>query len=87
MVILIGDFYQFPPVQGQPRNKNDQDGRLTWRQSKQVMILHEQTRQSRIYLAEAYSHEQELASPLMKIWSSLIPKLSHRSFPLILGIQ
>ncbi|KAJ5195495.1 uncharacterized protein N7498_008933 [Penicillium cinerascens] len=51
IVILMGDFYQFPPVQGQalwklPRNETDQDGKLIWSQFKQVIILHEQMRQA-----------------------------------------
>jgi hypothetical protein len=52
MVILMGDFCQFPPVQGQalwklPRNETDHDGKLIWSQFKQVIILHEQMRQAK----------------------------------------
>ncbi|KAJ5198759.1 uncharacterized protein N7498_007876 [Penicillium cinerascens] len=51
VVILMGDFYQFPPVQGQPlwkppRNETEQDGKLIWNQFKQVIILDEQMRQA-----------------------------------------
>jgi hypothetical protein len=51
VVILMGDFHQFPPVQGQPlwklpRNETEQDGKLIWSQFKQVIILHEQMRQA-----------------------------------------
>jgi hypothetical protein len=51
VVILMGDFHQFPPVQGQPlwklpRNETEQDGKLIWCQFKQVIILHEQMRQA-----------------------------------------
>ncbi|KAJ5318263.1 hypothetical protein N7476_004683 [Penicillium atrosanguineum] len=51
IVILMGDFYQFPPVQGQPlwkmpRSETDQEGKLIWSQFKQVIILHEQMRQA-----------------------------------------
>lgn len=51
VVILMGDFHQFPPVQGQPlwkipRSETDQDGKLIWNQFKQVVILDEQMRQT-----------------------------------------
>jgi hypothetical protein len=51
VVILMGDFHQFPPVQGQalwklPRNDTEQDGKLIWNQFQQVIILHEQMRQA-----------------------------------------
>lgn len=51
VVILMGDFHQFPPVQGQPlwkapRNDTEQDGKLIWNQFQQVVILDEQMRQA-----------------------------------------
>lgn len=53
IVILMGDFFQFPPVRGpalwkEPRrgNAEDEDGRLLWHQFKNVIILDEQMRQS-----------------------------------------
>lgn len=51
IVILMGDFHQFPPVQGQPlwripRNETEEDGKLIWAQFKQVIILDEQMRQA-----------------------------------------
>ncbi|KAJ5370019.1 uncharacterized protein N7496_006111 [Penicillium cataractarum] len=51
VVILMGDFYQFPPVQGQPlwkppRNETEQDGKLIWNQFEHVIILNEQMRQA-----------------------------------------
>ncbi|KAJ5367173.1 hypothetical protein N7541_001114 [Penicillium brevicompactum] len=51
VVILMGDFHQFPPVQGQalwklPRNDTEQNGKLIWNQFQQVIILHEQMRQA-----------------------------------------
>jgi hypothetical protein len=51
VVILMGDFHQFPPVKGQalwkhPRNDTEQDGKLIWDQFQQVIILHEQMRQA-----------------------------------------
>lgn len=51
VVILMGDFHQFPPVQGQPlwklpRSETDQDGKLIWSRFKQVVILDEQMRQT-----------------------------------------
>jgi hypothetical protein len=50
MVILMGDFHQFPPVRGQPlwklpKTESDHEGKLIWNQFKQVVILHEQMRQ------------------------------------------
>jgi PIF1 helicase. len=51
VVILMGDFHQFPPVQGQPlwkfpRNDTEQDGKLIWNQFDRVIILDEQMRQA-----------------------------------------
>ncbi|KAI2734368.1 hypothetical protein DTO013F2_10324 [Penicillium roqueforti] len=53
IVILMGDFFQFPPVHGpplwkKPRYGNDDDaaGRLIWRRFENVIILNEQMRQS-----------------------------------------
>jgi hypothetical protein len=51
IVVLMGDFHQFPPVQGQalwkpPRNETEQDGKLIWNQFQEVVILHEQMRQA-----------------------------------------
>ncbi|OQE05196.1 hypothetical protein PENVUL_c026G03564 [Penicillium vulpinum] len=51
VVILMGDFQQFPPVQGQPlwklpRSEADQYGKLIWSQFKQVILLDEQMRQT-----------------------------------------
>jgi hypothetical protein len=53
VVILIGDFFQFPPVRGpalwkEPRRGavDEENGRLLWHQFKQVIILDEQMRQS-----------------------------------------
>lgn len=53
IVILMGDFFQFPPVRGpalwkEPRSGNaeDEEGRLIWHQFKNVIILDEQMRQS-----------------------------------------
>lgn len=51
VVIFMGDFHQFPPVQGQalwklPRNDLEQDGKLIWSQFQQVIILDEQMRQA-----------------------------------------
>lgn len=53
VVILMGDFFQFPPVRGpalwkEPRDGNDEDvnGQLIWHRFKQVIILDEQMRQS-----------------------------------------
>jgi hypothetical protein len=46
IVVLMGDFHQFPPVRGpalwkEPRTGNDEDvnGRIIWRQFKDVIIL------------------------------------------------
>jgi len=54
IVILMGDFHQFPPVRGpalwkEPRNGNDEDanGRIIWHQFTDVIILDQQMRQSR----------------------------------------
>jgi hypothetical protein len=48
IVILMGDFFQFPPVRGpalwkEPRrgNAEDEDGRLLWHQFRDVIILDE----------------------------------------------
>ncbi|KAJ5111789.1 hypothetical protein NUU61_001419 [Penicillium alfredii] len=53
MVILMGDFFQFPPVRGpalwkEPRrgNAEDENGRLIWHQFRDVIVLDEQMRQS-----------------------------------------
>jgi hypothetical protein len=53
VVILMGDFFQFPPVRGPPlwkipRNGNDEDrnGQLIWHQFRQVVLLDEQMRQA-----------------------------------------
>ncbi|KAJ5091039.1 hypothetical protein N7532_009723 [Penicillium argentinense] len=53
VVILMGDFFQFPPVRGpalwkDPREGNDEDanGQMIWHRFKQVIILDEQMRQS-----------------------------------------
>ncbi|KAJ5367847.1 hypothetical protein N7541_001788 [Penicillium brevicompactum] len=51
IVISMGDFHQFPPVQGQPlwripRNETEEDGKLIWAQFKHVVILDEQMRQA-----------------------------------------
>ncbi|KAI1829025.1 hypothetical protein DTO027I6_10053 [Penicillium roqueforti] len=53
VVILMGDFFQFPPVRGPPlwktpRNGKDeeQNGQLIWHQFKQVILLDEQMRQA-----------------------------------------
>lgn len=53
VVILMGDCFQFPPVRGpalwkEPRSGNaeDEEGRLTWHQFRNVIILDEQMRQS-----------------------------------------
>jgi hypothetical protein len=53
IVILMGDFYQFPPVRGQPlwkppQNDADTDGRLIWHRFSQVIILDEQMRQTEV---------------------------------------
>lgn len=50
VVILMGDFHQFPPVRGQPlwktpRDDGEQDGKHLWNQFKEVVILTEQMRQ------------------------------------------
>jgi hypothetical protein len=52
IVILMGDFFQFPPVRGpplwkNPRYGNDEDaaGRLIWHRFQNVIILDEQMRQ------------------------------------------
>jgi len=50
LVMLIGDFHQFPPVRGQPlykppRNEKERDGKLIWHQFTQVIILKQQMRQ------------------------------------------
>lgn len=53
VVILMGDFFQFPPVRGpalwkEPRENNDEDenGRMIWHRFQQAVILDEQMRQS-----------------------------------------
>ncbi|KAJ5761292.1 hypothetical protein N7520_008448 [Penicillium odoratum] len=53
VVILMGDFFQFPPVRGPPlwkppRNGKDeeQNGKLIWLQFNQVILLDEQMRQA-----------------------------------------
>lgn len=53
IVILMGDFFQFPPVRGpalwkEPRrgNAEDENGRLIWHQFRDVIVLDEQMRQS-----------------------------------------
>ena len=53
VVIFLGDFYQFPPVQGLPlwkqpskNNNNEVYAHFLWRQFNQVVILDEQMRQS-----------------------------------------
>ena len=53
IVILMGDFLQFPPVRGpplwkKPRYGNDEDaaGQLIWHRFQNVIILNEQMRQS-----------------------------------------
>lgn len=51
IVILMGDFYQFPPVRGQPswkppQNDVDTDGRLIWHRFSQVIIPDERMRQT-----------------------------------------
>lgn len=50
VVILMGDFCQFPPVRGQPLWKMPQSeaehvGKLIWQQFNQVIVLDEQMRQ------------------------------------------
>jgi hypothetical protein len=53
VVILMGDFFQFPPVRGpalwkEPREGNDEDvnGQMIWHRFKRVIILDERIRQS-----------------------------------------
>jgi hypothetical protein len=53
IVLLMGDFHQFPPVKGpalwkEPRNRNDGDakGQFIWHQFTDVIILDEQMRQA-----------------------------------------
>jgi hypothetical protein len=53
VVILMGDFFQFPPVRGPPlwktprKGKDDEEnGQLIWHQFKQVVLLDEQMRQA-----------------------------------------
>ncbi|OOQ86318.1 hypothetical protein PEBR_21867 [Penicillium brasilianum] len=53
VVILMGDFFQFPPVRGpalwkEPREGNDDDanGQMIWHRFREVIILGEQMRQS-----------------------------------------
>ncbi|QMW28864.1 hypothetical protein G4B84_004199 [Aspergillus flavus NRRL3357] len=51
IVILMGDFYQFPPVRSQPlwkppQNDVDTDGRLIWHRFSQVIIPDERMRQT-----------------------------------------
>ena len=53
IVILMGDFYQFPPVRGpalwqEPRKGKDEDanGRIIWHQFTNVIILDQQMRQA-----------------------------------------
>ena len=53
VVILMGDFFQFPPVQGLPLwknpiegNKEQAAGLAVWHEFKDVIILDEQMRQS-----------------------------------------
>jgi hypothetical protein len=53
MVILMGDFFQFPPIHGLPlwktlrsENNDKHNGQLIWHQFKQVIILDEQMRQT-----------------------------------------
>ncbi|KAH7021702.1 hypothetical protein B0J12DRAFT_746516 [Macrophomina phaseolina] len=53
VVILMGDFFQFPPVRApalwkEPRhgNEKDEDGRLIWHRFRHVIILDEQMRQA-----------------------------------------
>jgi hypothetical protein len=55
IVILMGDFFQFPPVRGpplwkNPRYGNDEDaaGRLIWHRFQNLIILDEQMRQLEI---------------------------------------
>ena len=51
IVILMGDFFQFPPIRGtplwkepRPRNDEEQNGRMIWHLFKEVIILDEQMR-------------------------------------------
>lgn len=51
IVILMGDFYQFPPARSQPlwkppQNDEDTDGRLIWHRFSQVIIPDERMRQT-----------------------------------------
>jgi hypothetical protein len=53
IVIFMGDFYQFPPIQGralwrEPKHGNDEDvnGQIIWHQFKKVIMLDEQMRQA-----------------------------------------
>jgi hypothetical protein len=53
VVILIGDFFQFPPVRGlplwktpRPGKDDEANGQLIWHQFKQVIFLDEQMRQA-----------------------------------------
>ena len=53
VVIVMGDFYQFPPVKGTPLwkeprkgNAGDEQGLWIWRRFTDVIILHEQMRQA-----------------------------------------
>lgn len=54
IVIFMGDFFQFPPINGpalwrEPRNGNDEDanGQIIWHQFKDVIILDQQMRQAK----------------------------------------
>jgi hypothetical protein len=53
IVILMGDFFQFPPIRGpplwkdpRPGNKKDTIGQLIWHQFKNIVILIKQMRQA-----------------------------------------
>jgi hypothetical protein len=87
VVILIGDFFQFPPVRGPPLWKaprpgkdNKANGQLIWHQFKQVIFLDEQMRQAedplfRDLLARAWSAsltEDDLTLLNTKVITSLV---------------
>jgi hypothetical protein len=53
IVIFMGDFFQFPPIKGQPLwkdprdgNDEDSDGQMIWHRFKDVIILDQQMRQA-----------------------------------------
>jgi hypothetical protein len=86
IVILMGDFFQFPPVRGpplwkNPRYGNDEDaaGQLLWHRFQNVIMLDEQMRQLEDLLFAAFLNRTRQAAltedDINRLNSTVIPSL------------